>query len=319
MALDVALNWLRGPLMDISGLVDMVSSFFFQFRGIPVRELPRESTSTINCLVALTNAWAVGDSAGHVSVFDLQCKRLLRTYRHGHPVYTVASFGENGFMCNAGHGFWVWNNHKSRRVPGEDENCIFKLVSFPDGLAASCSKLNGEVHVYDLHGASTFLHILLGPGRVSDIVECGDRLASVHETEDAAFNIAVQLWDARRGTIVHTVQLQCPFIYNVISIEHSLVFIDPQLRVHVHDLETGHQDVVAMTYRLCAIPDGRVLITSVVDDTFQTVELPSPSARPAAPPDNTKDTSEPRGICWMLYSPAGFIVSCKYNKISVWK
>lgn len=56
MALDVAFNWLRGPLMDISGLVDMVSSFFFQFRGILVRELPRESTSTINCLVALTNA-----------------------------------------------------------------------------------------------------------------------------------------------------------------------------------------------------------------------------------------------------------------------
>lgn len=154
---------------------------------------------------------------------------------------------------------------------------------------------------------------------MSDIVECRDRLASVHETEDAASSIAVQLWDARRGTIVHTVQLQCPFIYNVISIEHSLVFIDPQLRVHVHDLETGHQDAVAMTYRLCAIPDGRVLITSVVDDTFQTVELPSVSARPSAPPDNTKDTSEPRGICWMLYSPDGFIVSCKYNKISVWK
>jgi hypothetical protein len=70
MSLAVALKWLREPLMDIKGVIDIVSSFFFRFQGVQVRELTRRSKSVINCLVPLSNAWAVGDMAGDVTLYD---------------------------------------------------------------------------------------------------------------------------------------------------------------------------------------------------------------------------------------------------------
>lgn len=327
MAVVFAVEWLRGPLRDISGLVNIVSSFCFQFRGVPVRELPRESTSTITCVVCLSDAWAVGDSDGNVSVYDSCCEQLLRTDCHGYPVYTVASFGDNGFVCNAKQGFWVRHKEKTWLVPSEEAHCIFKLASFPDGTVASCSKLNGVIRIYDLHAASPFLRVLLVPGRVSDIVQCSHMLASVHETEEPPFNVVVWLWDARQGTVVHTIPLQYQFVYNVVAAENKLAFIDPQMRAHVYNLETNRSDVMARTYRLCTIPDGRFLVTSTVDDAFRVVETSACGVNNEA---NSEANSEVKGeadevafragnICCIMYTPAGYIISCKYNKIAVWK
>ena len=254
MAFACALEWLRGPLMRIQGVIDIVASFSFNFQGVALRVLPRESSpSMIECLVELSHGWAVGDAAGYVSVYDFECEKLLRTYRMHYAVYTIASYGENGFICNSSSGFLVWNNLKSRRVPGADDHRICKLLSFRGDIAASCSNADERVHVYDLvnvylNGQSTVLHSLHGPGRVTDVAKCEDTLVSVHDTQS---HVVVWLWDVRRGTHVHSIPLEFNNIYNVIVNQTTFMFIDEEFHVHAYNLETKRADIVARTDFAC--------------------------------------------------------------------
>jgi WD40 repeat protein len=315
MALACALEWLRGPLMGIQGVIDIVASFSFKFQGVPVRVLPRESTSMIACLVEISHCWAVGDAAGDVSVYDFECEKLLRTYRMHYPVYTIASYGENGFMCNANSGFWVWNNLKSRRVPGADRAIICNLLSFRGDIAASCSNADERVHVYDLanvylNGQSTVLHSLRGPGRVTDVAQYEDTLISVHETHSYG---VVWLWDVRRGTHVHSIPLEFNHIYhihNVIVNQTMFMFIDEESRVHAYDLETKRDNIVARTDRFCAIPDNRIL-TSGSDSSFGVVDVTNAY---------TSDAQvKARSNCFkFVYVRTGRVIVCNLHEVQVW-
>ena len=313
MALECALEWLRGPLMGIQGVVDIVASFFFKFQGVKVRVLPRESRSAIECLVALPHAWAIGDSAGYVSVYDLQCKQLLRTYNIRYPVFTIATFGENGFMCNANSGFWVLNNleppnSKFRRITGADDRGICKLLSFPADIAASCSNTE-NVHVYDITRQSTYS--LKGPGRVTDIVKCDENtLWSVHNTHS---NVAVWLWDVQRGTHLRSIPFEFVLIYNVVATPHTLVFIDPEYCVHAYNLETMHDSIVGTTDRFCTIPDDRIISSGF--DRFGTIDvlnarlLDKPQARSKGVYSNFK----------FVYVHTGHVIMCNFDEVQVWK
>lgn len=312
MALACALEWLRGPLMDIQGVLDMVASFFFKFQGVPVRVLPRESPSTIECLVELTHGWAVGDSAGNVSVYDFECEKLLSIYHMGHPVYTIASYGADGCMCNANSGFWVWNNldpfYLWRYIYGPYNRSIVKLVSLSGGIAASCSTFDENVHVYNLNHQCSFLHSLKGPGRVTDIARCEeDTLMSVHVTP---LQVAVLMWDARRGTHVRSIPLEFNHIHNVFVNQTTFMFIDPESCVHAFDLGTKRDSIVARADRFCVIPDNHIL-TSNSASSFGVVDVTNAQA------------SDVQVTVWsnhfkVLYVRTGHVIVCHSNQVQVW-
>jgi hypothetical protein len=309
MSLACALEWLRGPLMGIEGVLDMVASFFFQFQELKVRDLPKMSESPINCVVALANGWAVGDMAGHVGVYDLQCERLVCIYRHTNPVYAIANYGDDGFVCNATHGLWVWKNKKARKIPGVDLHVILKLVSFPDGVAASCSKADKTIRVYDLHAPYAATHSLMGPGRATDLVRCGDFLVSVHQTQEDPFNVAVWTWDARVGTHLQSLSLEFTWIGKVIATDHTIFFIDPQSFAHAFDLDTRAHRIFTKTEELCIIPDGRLLTH---DESFHIVE-----ATNAVIPDI--DSRVGIDACFLLYVCTGHVLIWNSTRIQVWK
>lgn len=309
MSVACALDWLRGPLMGIQGVIDIVAGFFFEFQEVMVRDLAKMSARPINCVVELANAWAVGDMDGHVGVYDLQCEQLLCIYRHTHPVYTIANHGENGFICNASCGVWAWNNKKARKIPGVDAHVILKLVSFPDGVAASCSKVDEIIRVYDLHAKHAATHSLFGPGRTTDLVRCGDTLVSVHETPHAPFNLSVWMWDARVGTHLQSLLLEFNWIGNLIATDDAIFFIDPQSFAHAYELETRSHRIFTKTEKMCIIPDGRILTR---DKTFRMIE-----ANNTVIPE--VDCGRSIESCLLLYIRTGHVIIWTSVAIHVWK
>jgi hypothetical protein len=323
MALEVAREWLQGPLMGISGLIDIVSSFIFQFKGVQVRELPRESGSYITCITELSNGWAVGDEAGNIAVYDAQCEQLLKTYRHLSPVRTMAACGaDNGFVFNQTIGIAYRHNEETHWFCSRDGHNVFKLVTFPNGVVVSCSKITTSVHVYIAWGEKKsmvfhFAHSMTGLHRAADIVRCGRLLASVHQTKISGPNTEVWLWDARRGHHMHTFPLMCSYICNAISLtDGKMLFIDTGFKLHVYSEEKNAYQASKVAHTLCATPDGGFLTTRLHDDNFY---LNSNGFETMVP--NQNQTTIPD--CLMshtVYLPSGHVVICHENrKLVVWK
>jgi hypothetical protein len=324
MSIELALEWLRGPLLGIEGVIDIVSSFIFQFKGVQVRELARESDlSCINCITCLSDGWAVGDEAGNIGVYDQQCEQLLRTYHHPSPVRTIAAFGAgNGFVFNQTLGMVYRQNEETEGFCSRDGNQVFKLVTFSDGLVVSCSKITTSVHVYITWRQPSlkfyFMHSMTGKHRAADIMQCGGLLASVHQTMISGPKTEVWLWDVRRGLHLYTFPLTCSYICDAISLtDDTMVFIDTSFRVHMCNATKGYEAGKA-AYNMCAVPDGWFLTTRLHNDNFYMLssdiqsEVIVPNKNQAAIPD-----------CHMsriLYVPSGHVVVCQENrKLVVWK
>lgn len=331
MAFRAALECLHGPLMGISGVIDLVSSYIFQFQGRPVRELSRTSDAGINCITALSDGWAVGDSAGNVELYDSDCERLLRTYTHAQSVNTIAQFGnDNGFVCNSMFGVVFWRNQRSDHFMSHDSRCVFKLVSFPNGLVAACSKITSIVHVYRAkdEGASITLrclHSLIGPHRVSDVVKCGDMLGSVHQANHLECHTVVWLWDARLGIHLHTIPLACAYVCDIVSpTDDTMAFIDTWFAVHVFNVDTKRYDQyddADLAYNTCVIPDGRFLTTSVEGDVFysRTADFEGGDTLEINLSEQHKLQLVPNKMSHLLYIPTDHIVICREGKLLVWK
>jgi hypothetical protein len=237
----------------------------------------------------------------------------LRVHHHKHAVFTIAAYGQHDeFICNAKHGFWIWSK-SARLVPPADEACILKLVSFPDGSIASCSKSNKIIHTYQAISLSIIhSHLLGGSGLVTDIVNCGGRLVSVHETKET-HRIEVRVWDVQQGTHMHSLTLDCGFACDVTAAEDTLFFIGSRRYVYAYNLETMCYHIVARTAGMCPLPDGQMLAQS--DKDLYTVEV----ANSHVPPDG-QFTRLREFSCMMLYVPCGRVIICTSDgKLSVWQ
>ncbi len=323
MSLEYALEWLKGPLMGIGGVIDIVSSFIFQFKGVQVRELPRQSdASCINCITALSDGWAVGDDDGHIGVYDLQCEQLLKTYQTGAPVRTIAAFGDdNGLVFNQVSRIIYRHDEDlvTHWCSSHDGRQVFKLVTFPDGLVVSCSKTTTSVHVYTWSGkVFHFMHSLTALHRTTDIVRCGLLLASFHQSAIFGPNVEVWLWDVRRGHHLHTFPLACSYVYHAISLTDSkIALVDSICRLHVYNEEKNAYEVSKVASTLCALPDGELLTTRVHDDNFYIL---APGDQCETIVHNQKQSASNYHMSYIFYVPSGHVVVCNGNlQILVYK
>jgi hypothetical protein len=278
----------------------------------------------------------VGDDAGDIGVYDLQCEQLLKTYRNLSPVLTIAACGD-GFVFNQTIGIVYRHNLATRWFCSFDGQPVLKLVTFPNGLVVSCSKITTSVHVHIAWGETSkvfpFAHSLTGLQTATDIIRCGRLLASVHQTEISGPNAEVWLWDARRAHHLHTLPLTCSHICNAISLGGSaMAFIDTSFRLHVYEDKTGCElskddnsyilntiSPFEIAYTVCALPDSCFLTTRLHDNNFYILNS---QGETIVHQDQTSlpDLHMSHMFSHILYMSSGHVVICQDNtKLSVWK
>jgi hypothetical protein len=319
MALEYALEWLRGPLLDIRGVLDIVASFIFQFKGVRVRDLPHQSTihPIITCLEALSDGLAVGDTAGTIGIYDSQCVGLLKTYHQQSPVHTIAAYGaDNGFVCNSWFGVTFHKQDAFESFYSHDGHQVFKLITFPDGLIASCSKISKAVHIYIRGSISDdmqfrYLHSLTGNHRAADIVRCGDLLAVVYQAPGV-----VWLLDALTGMHVQTLPLACNYVCDLaFPTKDLMVVLDTTMCLHTYSLTAQCFEPPRSAYHICTIPDGQLLTLRALGNHFYILD----SSSHTIVSNHDETPLEPANISRMVYVPSGFVVMCQEGRLAVWR
>jgi hypothetical protein len=335
MSLQRALEWLRDPLRDIAGLLSIVSGFIFQFEGVQLRRLARQSSRAIHCLVELSDGWAVGDSLGGVSVYDTEAEHCLYVVQQAYAVYTIAPLDHNGFASNAEFGLWVVHDstrtpsvpnrrfvHRTKSRPADEKHCILKLVSYPSGLVVSSTKSGPLLHVWDtkLEGADFNVRTLVGRGVVADLTASGDQLVSVHKTimdRTNEFETTACIWDVQNGVHLQTIELDVRYFKSFIALNEDTLVVFDFGGCHVFDTKTGikrfeRKCVVTSWVNydsqiLCSFFHNGLALLDVDDGTLQNCS-----------PDQIEALT-PSRVDRLLYLRSGRIVVCKDGNLYVWK
>jgi WD40 repeat protein len=334
MVIECALEWLRGPLSDIQGVLAIVSSFIFQFQGVQLRELERSPTHPFYCFAELSDGWAIGDGFGSVSVYDINATRLLYEVKHPYAVYSIAPLSDNAFVSNAEVGFWVARTSLERRITFQTTNyqdhghCILKLVSFPNGFVVSASKA-GLLHVWDtkLDGADCYVRSLPSSEAVADVTKCGEHLASLHKHfASTTVETSACIWDMQTGTLLKKIALDFRYFKSFTPLDDKTLVFSTFDGFHVYDVESGaklfHKRLESTAWTsydsviLCATPDVDLYATTD-NDTLTTLDmqnraktfLPSPTVQASL-----------LGLNGMFYISSGHIIAHdEHRRMFVWK
>jgi len=319
MALEFALQWLRGPMKHVQGVLSIVSGYIFQFEGVQVRQLRRRSDCSIHCLVELSDGWAVGDGFGDVSIYDTDAVQCLYVVRHAYPVYTIAALPHNHFVSNADQGFWVVQLPTSRHITFQNDqhsdykHCILKLVAFPNGIVASITKCGPWVHVWDMH-TGCCIHTLNGSGVAADIVTCGDRLLSVHKKVEST----AWVWDAQSGAHLQTIALNCLYFKTCTALDEQTMCFHVVGGLFVFNVQTWSLRF-ERTLDMCSWTtfDDQIMCSSLCNDTLTMLDTNTGAVRVlSCPKIKALQASQ---VDRMLYIRSGHIVASSKGKLFVWR